>query len=137
MSIDILICDLKRRAERYRTEIFRAFSRVVESGWFILGPEVSRFERNFAEYVGVEHCCAVANGTDALELALRASGVQSGDRVGTVANAGMYTTTALLAVGADPLFLDVDLHSKVVTVSEVERAIREKVKAVVVTHLYG
>lgn len=137
MSTDILVCDLRRRAERYRTEILRAFSRVVESGWFILGPEVSRFERNFAEYIGVGYCCAVANGTDALELALRAAGVESGDRVGTVANAGMYTTTALLAIGAEPLFLDVDLHSKVVSVVEVERAIAEKVKAVVVTHLYG
>lgn len=137
MSISIPICDLKRRAERYHTKIRRAFSRVVESGWFILGPEVSRFEKNFAEYIGVGHCCAVANGTDALELALRTSGVRSGDHVGTVANAGMYATTALLAIGANPLFLDVDLQSRVVSISEVERAFAEKVKAVVVTHLYG
>jgi len=137
MSIDIPICDLKRRAKRYSKELLRAFSRVVESGWFILGPEVSRFEKNFANYIGVRHCCAVANGTDALELSLRAAGVRAGDLVGTVANAGMYATTALLSIGTKPLFLDVELQSKVVSVSEVERAITENVRAVVVTHLYG
>lgn len=133
----IPICDLKRRTDANRTGIMRAFSRVVERGWFILGPEVSCFERDFANYIGVEYCCAVANGTDALELSLRASGVRPGDHVGTVANAGMYTTNALLAIGAEPLFLDVDMHLKVVSISEVERAITEKVKAIVVTHLYG
>lgn len=137
MSTGILICDLKRRAKRYRKEILRAFSRVVDSGWFILGPEVSRFESKFAEYIGAGHCCTVANGTDALELALRAAGVRAGDLVGTVANAGMYATTAILSIGANPLFLDVDLRQKVVSVLEVERAIAQEVKAVVVTHLYG
>ncbi|MCL2336169.1 MAG: DegT/DnrJ/EryC1/StrS family aminotransferase [Firmicutes bacterium] len=137
MSGKIMICDLKRKTERYHTEILRAFTRVTESGWFVLGPEVSRFEKSFSEYIGVNNCCTVANGTDAIELALRAAGIQDGDQVGTVANACMYTTTALMAIGAEPVFLDVGLGTKVITVSEIERAIAKKVRAVVVTHLYG
>jgi dTDP-4-amino-4,6-dideoxygalactose transaminase len=79
----------------------------------------------------------VANGTDAIELALKALGVKPGDQVATVANAGMYTTTALLAIGAEPLFMEVDLGSRNVTFEEVTNAINAGVKAVVVTHLYG
>jgi dTDP-4-amino-4,6-dideoxygalactose transaminase len=79
----------------------------------------------------------VANGTDALELAMRAVGVRNGQRVATVANAGFYTSTAVRAIGAVPFFLDVDLETRVVTLKEVERALLEKVSAVVVTHLYG
>lgn len=133
----MLICDLKSRADKYRTEISRALSRVIESGWYVLGPEVTHFEAAFAEYIGVENCCAVGNGTDALELALRAIGVQRSDQVATVANAGMYTTTALLAIGAEPYYIDVDLDSRVTTLAEVERALAHGTKAVVVTHLYG
>lgn len=131
------INDLSRRVIRYKEHIKIAIDRVLDSGWFILGPEVKQFEQSFAHYVGAKYCISVANGTDALELALRALGVKHGDRVATVANAGMYTTTAILAIGAQPFYLDVDLGSKNVTLSEVERAISSGVNAIVVTHLYG
>ena len=87
--------------------------------------------------IQVAHCCSVANGTDAIELALRALGVGAGDKVATVANAGMYTSTAILSIGGIPFFLDVDLVTKTVMKSEIERAIQQRVKAIVVTHLYG
>jgi dTDP-4-amino-4,6-dideoxygalactose transaminase len=133
----MLINDLSAKVAVYRNAIDEAVSRVLNRSWLVLGPEVVAFEKAFAEYVGVSYCRTLANGTDALELALRALGVQQGDKVATVANAGFYTSTALLAIGATPFYLDVDPETRVVTLGEVERAIREGVKAVVVTHLYG
>ena len=131
------INDLSAKIRVYENKIKLAISRVIDSGWLVLGPEVKRFEQSFADYLGSTHCISLANGTDAIELALRALGVGRGDRVATVANAGMYTTTAMLAIGAEPFFLDVDLASRNAPLTEVERALASGVKAVVVTHLYG
>lgn len=110
---------------------------VLDSGWVVLGPQVRQFESAFAQYVGVGHCVGLANGTDAIELALRALGVQAHDRVATVANAGMYSTIATLAAGAEPFFMDVDASSRNASLAEVQRALHAGVKAVVLTHLYG
>lgn len=131
------INDLSARIRVHEDAIKAAMDRVIKSGWLVLGPEVKKFEAEFAKYLGASHCISLANGTDAIELALRAMGVQAGDRVATVANAGMYTTTAMLAIGAEPFFLDVDLKTRNTTLSEVDLAIAAGVKAVVVTHLYG
>jgi len=129
--------NLSPRLNNYRKSLMSAFGRVVDSGSLILGPEVMNFEEEFAKYLVAEHCVGVANGTDAIELALRALGIDRGDEVATVANAGMYTTSALLAIGAQPFFMDVDLHSKNVSFKEVEKAIKNGCKAIVITHLYG
>jgi dTDP-3-amino-2,3,6-trideoxy-4-keto-D-glucose/dTDP-3-amino-3,4,6-trideoxy-alpha-D-glucose/dTDP-2,6-dideoxy-D-kanosamine transaminase len=131
------INDLSARIRSYNSRLEEAVHRVIGSGWFVLGPEVKRFEQSFADYLGTAHCISLANGTDAIELALQALGVERGDRVATVANAGMYTTTALLVIGAEPFFLDVEVASRNTTLAEVERALAAGVKAVVVTHLYG
>lgn len=133
----MLINDLNARMQKYQEQLKAASNRVIESGWLVLGPEVKRFEKSFADYLGAAHCISLANGTDAIELALRALGVERDSRVATVANAGAYTTTALLAIGAEPFFLDVDMNSRNTTLAEVERALAAGVKAVVVTHLYG
>lgn len=133
----MLINDLNARIGHYRPLIDEALSSVVASGWLVLGPNVKAFEAAFAGYIGTRHCITLANGTDAIELALRALGVSTNDRVATVANAGMYTTTALLAIGAEPFFMDVDLDTSNTTLAEVERAIEQGCIAVVVTHLYG
>lgn len=131
------INDLSARIAHYQDQIKAAVNRVVDSGWLVLGPEVKRFEADFAAYLGARECIGVANGTDAIELGLKALGVAAGDRVATVANAGMYTTTALLAIGAEPFFMDVDLDSRCAALDDVARALDGGVKAVVVTHLYG
>jgi len=131
------INDLSAKIRLYDNKIRLAISRAIDSGWLVLGPEVKRFEQSFADYLGTAYCISLANGTEAIELALRALGVGRGDSVATVANAGMYTTTAMLAIGAEPFFLDVDLSSRNATLAEVERALAAGVKAVVVTHLYG
>jgi dTDP-4-amino-4,6-dideoxygalactose transaminase len=115
-----------------RTEIDMAIRRVLDRGWYILGPEVRAFEEEWASYCGAAQCVSVGNGTDALEIALRGLGVGSGDRVATVANAGMYGTTAILRAGATPAFEDVDPETMVRPPGEASDA-----KAAVVTHLYG
>jgi len=131
------INDLAAHLRHLQPRLARAIDRVVQRGWFVLGPEVSAFEDAFAEYLGVGFCRTVANGTDALELALRAAGVVAGDRVATVANAGMYSTTALLAIGGNPCYVDVDRDTQLIDARQVEGALHSGVKAVIVTHLYG
>jgi dTDP-4-amino-4,6-dideoxygalactose transaminase len=133
----LLINHLGARVARYQQEIESAISQVLSSGWMVLGPSVTRFEAQFADYIGTPYCISVANGTDAIELALRALGVNAGARVATVANAGMYTSTTVLAIGALPVFMDVEESTACVSFSEVERALASGVQAVVVTHLYG
>lgn len=133
----MLTNDLTSRFSSNEQGIVAAINDVLKSGWYVLGPHVKKFEASFANYVGSGYCISVANGTDAIELSLRAVGMTCGDRIATVANAGMYTTTALQAIGAEPFFLDVDIHTRNTTLAEVKRAIDAHARAVVVTHLYG
>ena len=111
--------------------------RVIDSNWYVLGEEVNALEREFADYIGVRECVSLANGTDALELSLRALGVSSGDKVACVANAGFYGSTAILAVGATPLYVDVDAATLNMSTRSLAEALVHKPKAVIVTHLYG
>lgn len=131
------INNLSARMTHYQELISAAANRVITSGWWILGPECKRFEQLFSTYIGVAHCISVANGTDAIELALKAMGISANDLVATAANAGMYTTTSLLTIGATPYFMDVDPDSNCVNLAEVKRAVQADAKAIVVTHLYG
>lgn len=128
--------DLGRQARATAALVGAALDRVAASGWYILGKELESFEADFARYCDVPHCVGVANGTDALELALRAVGVMPGDGVVAVANAGMYGTTAIRAVGARPIYVDVDA-TLLADADAVERALAYGVRALIVTHLYG
>jgi len=129
--------DLRAHLECRRQGILDALARVIDRGWVVLGPEVEAFERSFAHYAGASCCVGVGNGTDALELALRALAVAPGQRVATAANAGMYATAAILAIGAEPLFLDVDAEFGHLRAADVAKALDAGAAAVVVTHLYG
>jgi aminotransferase EvaB len=132
--------DLVRSVIPIRGEIDAVISRVVSSGWFIFGPEHAALEEELASYVGVTHVVNVGNGTDALELGLAALGVSTGDLVITVANAGAYTTTATLLLGAEPVFCDIDPKTHLMSASTLGAtlaAIDAKPAAIVVTHLYG
>ena len=111
--------------------------RVVNRHWYIMGEEVKAFEREFAAYVGAEHCISVANGSEALEIALLGLGVGPGDRVITVANAGFYSSTAIRAVGAEPVYVDVDDRTLTMCPASLKKALSKPVKVVIVTHLYG
>jgi len=133
----IALNDLARHHAPLRAALDAAIARVQDRGHYILGPEVEAFEREFAAYCGAASCIAVANGTDALELALRALDIRAGDDVAAVANAGGYATTAIGAVGAMPVYVDVDDATLLIEPASFARRITARMRAVVVTHLYG
>lgn len=118
-----------------------AISDVISRGEFVLGSQGALFEMELASFMGVSHVISCGNGTDALQLALRAIGVRAGDSVITAANAGGYTTAALGLIGALPIYADVDSRSALLTVETLQAslnsALTAKPKALVVTHLYG
>lgn len=129
--------DPARQVAALGDAISDALADVVSSGWFIHGRQHDAFETEFAAYCGVNECIGVGNGTDALEIALRAIGCAAGDEVVTVANAGMYTTSACISVGATPVFADVDPSTLEISPASFREMISGDTKAVVVTHLYG
>lgn len=131
------INDLFRHNAVYGAELEAASKRVIQSGWFALGPEVAAFEQEFAEFCQCSHAIGVANGTEALELALRAVGVSAGDEVVTVANAGFYTSTAVLRIGALPVYCDIDPVHMLLDPAQLPLCLSNKTKAIVVTHLFG
>lgn len=134
----ILVNDLARQTESVRAEILSAVTAVVDSGWFVLGNSCAAFEQQFAAYCGAQHCVGLANGTDALELALRALGIGAGKRVAIVANAGFYSATALLSIGAIPVFVDVDADTHLLNLDQLRNLARSgKIDAAIVTHLFG
>ncbi|MDA2923382.1 DegT/DnrJ/EryC1/StrS family aminotransferase [Acidobacteria bacterium AH-259-L09] len=135
--VAIALNDLKHHNQSIFQEIQIALERVLSRGQYVLGPELESFEAEFASYCGVDHCVGVGNGTDALELALRALDVSRGDKVATVANAGMYSTTAISAVGALPLYVDVDPATMNMDPNALATALSGNVQAIIITHLYG
>ena len=100
--------DLTRQYRKIKKEILSATQRVYEKGRFILGEEVSAFEKEFSHYCGVQYGVGVGSGTDALFLALKAAGIGEGDEVVTVANSFVSTALAISFTGAKPLFVDID-----------------------------
>ncbi|HET7291900.1 MAG TPA: DegT/DnrJ/EryC1/StrS family aminotransferase [Vicinamibacteria bacterium] len=129
--------DLRAQYRALKAEIDPAIRRVVESGQFVGGPDCRAFEEEFAAHCGVRHAVGVANGTDALTLALRALGVGPGDDVVTVANTFIATGEAILLNGARPVFVDVDEASFTLEPTLLERAITPRTKAILPVHLYG
>jgi dTDP-3-amino-3,4,6-trideoxy-alpha-D-glucose transaminase len=120
-----------------RRELDEAASRVLGSGWFILGPEVEAFERELASALGARHAVAVGNGTDALFLSLRALGVGPGDEVVTSPVSAAFTALAVLQAGARPVFADVDPATLNLDPGKVEAVLSSRTKAIVPVHLYG
>jgi dTDP-3-amino-3,4,6-trideoxy-alpha-D-glucose transaminase len=123
--------------EPYHDRIGDAVDRVARSGRYILGPEVEAFEREFAAYLGVRHCVGVANGTDALTIALRALGVGPGDEVVMPSFTFYATAEAAIVMGATPVFCDIDLATFCVTPETVKAALTPRTKAIVPVHLFG
>ena len=104
----ILPANPKANYLAHRREIDAALAEVLESGTYILGAQVEAFEREFAQYIGVDHAVGLASGTDALHLALRACGIGSGDAVATVSHTAVATVAAIEMSGATPVLLDID-----------------------------
>ena len=129
---------LDRHVAPLRAALADAYNAVIGSGYYVLGPQVKAFEAEFAAYCGVPDCIGVANGTEALELGLRAIGVKHGSRVGLVANAAMYGTTAVLACGADPVFVDISPTTYTLDPRALESVLAAgPIDVLIVTHLYG
>lgn len=129
--------DLKAQYRSLRPRIDEAIQSVLDRSAFILGSETTGFEAAFAGYVGVEHAVGVSSGTDALEIALRACGIGRGDEVITVANTYIATCEAISLAGADVRLIDCDPATYNMDVSQLERAVTPKTKALLPVHLYG
>src|SRR5579883_1788719 len=131
------LVDLKAQYASVRDEIIPAVTSVLDSGNYILGPEVAEFEKEFAAYCGVKHAVAVNSGTSALHLALLAAGVGPGDEVITVACTFVATVAAVVYSGAKPVLIDVNPVTYTMDPDRIEAAITPRTKAILPVHLYG
>lgn len=123
--------------QRHRAEIDAAIRRVLDSGRYILGPEVAAFEREFAEWLGVKHALGVASGTEALWLALRAAGLGPGAEVITPSMTASATVAAIVEAGARPVFAELSPDTLTLDPQAVAQAITPRTRALVPVHLYG
>lgn len=129
--------DLKRQYQKIKPEIDAAIQHVVESAAFINGPEVGAFAKEMEAYLGVKHVIPCANGTDALQIALMALDLKSGDEVITPSFTYIATVEVVALLGLKPVFVDVDADTFTMNIDSVKAAITPKTKAIIPVHLYG
>lgn len=129
--------DLARQYQTIKPDIDQAVKCVLKSGWFILGKEVARFENNFAKLVKAKHAVGVANGLEGLQIALLATGVNKGDEVITTPLSAFATALSITAVGAKPIFVDINPRTYNLDYHKIETAITKKTKVILPVHLYG
>jgi len=137
VSVSVPFLDLQAMRRELDGELERAVARVVESGWYLLGPELEAFERDFAAYCGARHCVGVASGMSAIELALQAAGVGQGDEVIVPAYTWVATWLAVSRTGAEPVGVDVLEETYNLDPSLIEAAITDRTAAIVPVHLRG
>jgi dTDP-4-amino-4,6-dideoxygalactose transaminase len=135
MAVPLL--DLRAQYHSMKPQIDHAVMEVLESGQFILGPAVERFENAFAAFCGTRHAIGVNSGTSALHLALLAAGVGPGDEVITVPMTFVATVAAILYTGARPVFVDIDPVTHLMDPELIEAAITRRTKAILPVHLHG
>jgi dTDP-4-amino-4,6-dideoxygalactose transaminase len=135
--VNVPFLDLGRGVRALRAELDAAIAGALDEARFVGGSPVAEFERAWAGYCGAEHAVAVASGTDALELALRAAGVGAGDEVITAANTCVPTVAAIASTGATPVLADADPQTRTLDPEAVARAIGARTRAIVPVHLYG
>jgi dTDP-4-amino-4,6-dideoxygalactose transaminase len=133
----VAFVDFKAHVAALRDDIYRAVARVLDSGWFILGPEGEAFERELAAALGTREAIGVANGTEAIQLTLEALGVGPGDEVVTSPLSAAFTALAIQRAGARPVFADLDPETLNVSPQAVEKACTRRTKALLPVHLYG
>ena len=129
--------DLKREYAEISEEMTQAIERVVQSGWFILGEEVKKFEEEFSKYIGTKYGIGVNSGSDALFLALKALGIGKDYEVITVSHTFISTVDAIARNGAKPVFVNIDPDTYCIDVTKVEKKITNKTRAILPVHLYG
>lgn len=135
MNINFL--DIARLHQPIREQLDEAYKRVMDSGWFIMGPELAAFESEFADYSNVKHCIGVGNGLDALHLLLRAYGIGPGDEVIVPSNTFIATWLAVSQCGATPVAVEPDINTHNINPALIAGAITSKTKAIMPVHLYG
>jgi dTDP-4-amino-4,6-dideoxygalactose transaminase len=135
--VNVPFGELKLHYQAYKKPIDEAVARVLSSGYYILGPELERFEKEFANYLGCQFVVGCASGTEAVYLALAALGVTAGDEVLVVAHTAVPTISAISMTGATPVFVDINPQTYVMDVADLERKFTKRTKAVVPVHLYG
>lgn len=134
---NIPLVDLGAQHRQIADEVARGFAGVLETTSFILGKEVKQFEEAFAAFVGAKHCVSVANGTDALELALRAAGIGPGDEVIVPTNTFIATALAVARAGATPVLVDCESVNYMLDIEQAAAKITSKTKAIMPVDLYG
>ena len=133
----IQFVDLAAQYQQLKPEVDAAMARVCARGDFILGEDVKLFEQEFAAFCKAPHCHTVANGTEALQIALLACGVGPGDEVITCTHTFIATVLAIHQAGAKPVLVDCDPQYYTIDTAQVERAITPRTKAIMPVHLYG
>ena len=133
----IKFLDLKKINERFRGEMDAAVKRVLDSGWYLLGKEVDRFEVDFASYCGVKHCIGVANGLDALNLIIKAYDFGPGDEIIVPANTYIASILAISENGCTPVLVEPKWETRLIDEDLIEASITPRTKAIMVVHLYG
>ncbi|MFZ2153291.1 MAG: DegT/DnrJ/EryC1/StrS family aminotransferase [Microgenomates group bacterium] len=134
---NIPLVDLLLQYNSIKTEIDLAIELVIKESAYIGGKYVSLFEKEFAEYIGVKYCIGCANGTDTMEIILKAMGVMEGDEVIIPTHTWISTAEAVSNVGATPVFVDCLDKTYIINVDEIERKITDKTKVIIPVHLYG
>ena len=133
--------DLKKINAHYRDELINVVTKVIDSGWYVLGEEVKKFEEEFAAYCGVKYCISVGSGLDALTLILRAykelERLKDGDEVIVPANTYIATILSITANNLKPILVEPDINTYNIDVNRIEEKITSKTKAIMVVHLYG
>jgi dTDP-4-amino-4,6-dideoxygalactose transaminase len=137
MSVDVPMADLNQEIAEIRPQIDAAIKRVIDSSYFIGGPEVEAFEKEAAAYLGCKHAIGCNSGTDALLLALRAAGIGPGDEVITTPFSFFATAEPVSLLGAKPVFVEIDPSTYNICPDSVAKAITAKTKAIIPVHLYG
>ena len=133
----IQMVDLQSQYQKIKDEVDRGIQEVIDSAAFIKGASVSRFEQHLATYTGAKHVIPVGNGTDALQIALMALGLQPGDEVITPTFTFIATAEVVALLGLKPVVVDVDWDTMNISLDAVRRAITDKTKAIVPVHLFG
>jgi dTDP-4-amino-4,6-dideoxygalactose transaminase len=133
----ILMNDFRAEPPVLRAAMSAAAARVFESGWYVLGPELERFEAQWAARCGVPHAVGVGNGMDAIEIALRAQDIGPGDEVVTTPMTAFATVLAILHAGATPVLADIDPDTALLSRESAARCVSSRTRAVLLVHLYG
>lgn len=126
-----------RENRALKKELYDVITRVMDSGNYILGDNVEKFQKEFSDYIGVKYCIAVNSGTDALIFALKSLGIKQNDEVLVPSLTATATVSAIVDIGATPVFLEVDISSYTLNIDEIAARITKRTRAIIAVHLYG